>query len=280
MMPAVWGPAVRFNQMPCHGLPYLHCRLIIEPSGLAHPSALVDMLQGEHLGPSLALQPVVCLVSGDAWQAGSSKVLKARNDSAWLLQALVGRTQPLFRPTCSSLPLLCVPQVDATQFSGGATSPACCNVPLLADQISIADALVGSKADLCDEAALAAFHTWAEQLFPPKSLVATAWQGQLDSSTAGTAGVAALLSWPQQAGSRDAKGAASGVAAAQPEAGSGLPVRRPRQGTASQPWLSSSGGSSGSSWKGSPAAAEEVAARDRPLRKQVQDSSGAHAACG
>lgn len=90
--------------MPCRGLPYLHRRLIIEPSGLAHPSALVDMLQGEHLGPSLELQPVVCLVSGDAWQAGSSKVLAALNDSAaltesCLLQALVGRTLPFSRPT-------------------------------------------------------------------------------------------------------------------------------------------------------------------------------------
>ena len=171
--------------------------------------------------------------------------------------------------------------MDATQFSGGAALPACCNVPLLADQISIADALVGSKADLCDEAALAAFRTWAEQLFPPKPLVATARQGQLDSSTAGTADVAALLSWPQQAGSRDAKDAKNGMAAAQPEASSSdLSVRRPRQGTASQPWLSSSGGGSGSGWKGSSAAAEEAAARDRPLRKQVQDSSGAHAACG
>lgn len=33
-------------------------------AGLAHPAVLVDMLQGGHLCSALALQPVVCLVSG------------------------------------------------------------------------------------------------------------------------------------------------------------------------------------------------------------------------
>jgi len=37
-------------------------RLIIEPSGLAHPKALLEMLQGPHLASALDLQPIVCLV--------------------------------------------------------------------------------------------------------------------------------------------------------------------------------------------------------------------------
>lgn len=53
--------------MPLACFSSLPCRLLIEPSGLAHPAALVDMLQGEHLGRSLVLQPVVCLVSA-RWQ--------------------------------------------------------------------------------------------------------------------------------------------------------------------------------------------------------------------
>ncbi|KAG7673236.1 hypothetical protein Ndes2526B_g03339 [Nannochloris sp. 'desiccata'] len=37
-------------------------RLIIEPSGLAHPKALLEMLQGPHLASALSLQPIICLV--------------------------------------------------------------------------------------------------------------------------------------------------------------------------------------------------------------------------
>ena len=37
-------------------------RLIIEPSGLAHPKALLEMLHSEHLKPALDVGPVVCLV--------------------------------------------------------------------------------------------------------------------------------------------------------------------------------------------------------------------------
>ncbi|EFN55957.1 hypothetical protein CHLNCDRAFT_145269 [Chlorella variabilis] len=108
-------------------------RLIIEPSGLAHPATLLDMLQGEHLGSSLAVQPVV----------------------------------------------------DATQFVGGTGQPACLSSQLLANQISVADVLVGSKADMCNSDTLRAFQRWAEQLFPPKQLVTTARHGCLaDAVTA------------------------------------------------------------------------------------------------
>jgi G3E family GTPase len=37
-------------------------RLIIEPSGLAHPKALLKMLTGPHLATALDLQPILCLV--------------------------------------------------------------------------------------------------------------------------------------------------------------------------------------------------------------------------
>jgi G3E family GTPase len=37
-------------------------RLIIEPSGLAHPKALLEMLTGPHLASALDLQPIICLV--------------------------------------------------------------------------------------------------------------------------------------------------------------------------------------------------------------------------
>ena len=37
-------------------------RLLIEPSGLGHPAALLDILRGGHLRGALAVQPVVCLV--------------------------------------------------------------------------------------------------------------------------------------------------------------------------------------------------------------------------
>jgi G3E family GTPase len=37
-------------------------RLIIEPSGLAHPKALLEMLRGPHLASALNLQPIVSLV--------------------------------------------------------------------------------------------------------------------------------------------------------------------------------------------------------------------------
>lgn len=44
-------------------------RLLIEPSGLGHPAALLDILRGEHLQTALAVQPLVCLVR-PGWPAG------------------------------------------------------------------------------------------------------------------------------------------------------------------------------------------------------------------
>lgn len=48
------------------------------------------------------------------------------------------------------------------------------------DQVELAEVLVANKADLCDANALARFREWAAGLFPPKTLVATVEQGQID----------------------------------------------------------------------------------------------------
>ncbi len=48
------------------------------------------------------------------------------------------------------------------------------------DQVELAEALVGNKADLCDSGELARFQDWAENLFPPKARVAVTEQGRLD----------------------------------------------------------------------------------------------------
>ncbi len=51
---------------------------------------------------------------------------------------------------------------------------------LYKDQIGVADVLVASKTDLCDEATLHAFRERAAKLFPPKALVAEVANAQLD----------------------------------------------------------------------------------------------------
>lgn len=156
------------------------------------------------------------------------------------------RVCPLTRSLCANAAPASRCQVDATQFEGGAAEPACCSVALLADQVHIAQALVGSKADLCSDAALWGFQRWAQGLFPPKQLVATARRGQLEPAV-----VQALLG-----------GSASPASPGE----QGLGAHR-ALGT---PWLSSS-----------PAGADEEApARERPLRRQVLNAEGTHAACG
>ncbi|GAB4819345.1 hypothetical protein N2152v2_006391 [Parachlorella kessleri] len=116
-------------------------RLWIEPSGLGHPAALVDVLRGEHLARALVLQPIICLV--DCVQ---------------------------FRP--ARLPWGSQPALWASE--------------LCRDQVSIADVLVGSKADLGGREAVQAFKGWAGKLYPPKLKVLTASHGVIDSEAAGT----------------------------------------------------------------------------------------------
>ncbi|OSM07632.1 CobW family GTP-binding protein [Magnetofaba australis] len=49
------------------------------------------------------------------------------------------------------------------------------------DQASIADILLAAKADRCEEADLAAFHAFADGLFPPKLTRAEVYEGRLDA---------------------------------------------------------------------------------------------------
>ena len=46
-------------------------RLLIEPSGLAHPKALLQMLQSQHLKSALDLQPIMCLVDLTSFDPGT-----------------------------------------------------------------------------------------------------------------------------------------------------------------------------------------------------------------
>lgn len=51
---------------------------------------------------------------------------------------------------------------------------------LYKDQVSVADVLVASKIDLCDEATLTEFRTRAAKLFPPKALIAEVKEAKVD----------------------------------------------------------------------------------------------------
>jgi G3E family GTPase len=193
-------------------------------------------------------------------------------------------------PACPALP---PPQVDATQFAGGSSVPAACaGNQLLLHQIDISDVLVGSKADVCDTSALAAFQLWAGQLFPPKQLVATARHGVVEGPAA--AQLADLLAWPAAA-SACAQGGSNGSGGGSSQSVPGLHQQehlrpqqlaaqeRPQRSAAGIPWLSSSTAHSGSLAGGSGTSqpvAEATPWGRRPERKQVQDASGAHAACG
>jgi G3E family GTPase len=52
--------------------------------------------------------------------------------------------------------------------------------PMYRDQITLADVLVANKTDLCDVETMQAFRQQAENLFPPKALVAEVHGGELD----------------------------------------------------------------------------------------------------
>ena len=139
---------------------------------------------------------------------------------------------------------------------------------------------MGSKADACDSSALAAFHLWAGQLFPPKQLVATARHGVVEDPAARQ--LANLLTWPTAA-SAGGQGGSCGVD--QPEPGPGqrqqlAAQERLQSSAAGTPWLSSSAAARGSLLGAGEPAAESTPRGRQPERKQVQDASGTHAACG
>lgn len=55
-------------------------RLVIEPSGLAHPAALKAMLTGGSLASAIALQPIVCLVDLAHFKQGAPSLHHASKD--------------------------------------------------------------------------------------------------------------------------------------------------------------------------------------------------------
>lgn len=159
----------------------------------------------------------------------------------------------------------CLAQVDATQFVGGTGQPACLSSQLLANQISVADVLVGSKADMCNSDTLRAFQRWAEQLFPPKQLVTTARHGCLADA------VTAAMFPGLTASSGD--GAQQPAAAAERQQQQQQQVQRPWRSATGLPWLSSSAAHDGVS-------NESGAQQQMFQRREVQDASSTHAACG
>jgi G3E family GTPase len=122
-------------------------RLIIEPSGLAHPAALLALLRGPNLGSALAVQPVICLVD--------------------LVRFSGGMAGPEVSPKGGG--------------AGGAEAAA-----LHADQLAAAEVLLGTKADACGAAALEAFWGWAAALQPARRVL-TCSHSQIEPEALGMA---------------------------------------------------------------------------------------------
>lgn len=61
--------------------------LIIEPSGLAHPKALLEMLQSQHLKTALDLRPIVCLVDLSTF---SPSILETQDNEESMFAAQLG----------------------------------------------------------------------------------------------------------------------------------------------------------------------------------------------
>ena len=266
----------------------------------------MDLLRGPHLGGSLALQPIICLVrrwgrgrGGGGDGCGGVQEAGTGVASSFLVS---GRTHHTFSssspPSITRAELMSSYelQVDVTQFSGGQSAPPWAGATaaddatggggggsqLLRDQVAVADILVGSKADLCDELALRAFHHWAaHDHFPPKARVATARRGRLDGG-----GASAMLHW---GAALPAPAAASGGGGVGP--GASVPALHQAPRPASLASSSSDAGGSGGGACMVPAAA---ATPERPQRLPVPlqpaviggeggsdaSSGGGHCACG
>lgn len=102
-------------------------RLLIEPTGLAHPKQVLEQFSGEAYKGVLDIRAVVCLV--DPW--------------------------------CTSDP----------QFM---------SLPAFRDQVTMADVLVATKADVAQAKHLQQFWAFAGQLSPPKAKVAEVALGKVD----------------------------------------------------------------------------------------------------
>ncbi len=100
-------------------------RVLIEPSGLAHPAAVVDMLRDAYFARAVRLDAVVCIV--DPRQLGDAQAM-----------------------------------------------------PLLHDQLQLADIVVANKADLAAPADLARLATLLAGLYPPRAITAAVEHGRLD----------------------------------------------------------------------------------------------------
>lgn len=103
-------------------------RLLIEPSGLARPSAVLDVLSSPGIAPSVSKRAVITLVDPRQF---TRRVVDATDDA-------------------------------------------------LAEQLAVADVLVGHQSDRCTEAELAAFREAAAGLVPEKLVVAERCRGDLD----------------------------------------------------------------------------------------------------
>lgn len=102
-------------------------RLLIEPSGVARPATVIDVLRSPGLAEAVDVRAVLTLVDPR--------------------EVLGGRVER-----------------DET----------------FADQVLLADVLVGNRADLCTPEELEAFVAWGEALDPPKLVVATTSFGALE----------------------------------------------------------------------------------------------------
>jgi hypothetical protein len=147
-------------------------RLFIEVSGLAHPSALLATLGGPHLGPALALAPIVCAL--DARRTGDFDPLfppsEALMDQINCADVVVGT----FGPPAA-------PGGEASASGGGAAAAAEGG---------------GGDAPRGFTEAAAGFRDWAEGLRPAKAAALMVEWGAAGEAAAGDA------LWPLLAGGR------------------------------------------------------------------------------
>lgn len=123
-------------------------RLIIEPTGLAHPASVLDQLRSPGLREAVSLRATITLVD--------PRRFTSADPSRWGTET-PGWSRPLghggFDPG----------REDAWH-----------------DQVVAADVLVANRCDLADAATVEAFRQGADQLFPPPLVVATTTFGALD----------------------------------------------------------------------------------------------------
>eukprot|EP00887_Chlorella_sp_A99_P007836 scaffold20.g7836.t1 len=172
------------------------------------------------------------------------------------------------RSSLELCPIVCL--VDATRFADG--TAAVDGEPgqqLFRDQISIAQVLVGSKADLCDDDTLARFQAWGAQLYPPKQRLVVSANGQVDPAALGISGI----SWPPHQAD-DLSGAGGSDADAPGGSTSGA--------DAAPDWLAPGPGPGcGHAWlSNAPAAVGTEPCVGQPVRKVARVDTEGTVACG